>query len=186
VKTALIAIGLLLLLAIGAGRKYNSVRAELVSQREAMGEAWVQVESALEKRAELVPTMLEAVRTVSNGRNPVFQDVEDARAALLNGRSPEEKIQANERLNDALSRLLALYGDYRRLKSSRNFALLEAEMADAESGIALPRRKYNEALQHYNAKIQHFPENVVASIAGFVRNDAYLKTEPGRAPVKAQ
>jgi LemA protein len=185
VRAALIAIFVLLLLTTGARRKYTSVRAELVQQREAMSEAWAQVDSALQKRAELVPSMVEAVKAVSNGGNPVFHDLEDARTALLNGRSPEERIQANEKLNGALSRLLSLSKTYPRLKSSRNFALMEAEMADAESRIAIPRRKYNEALEHYNAQIQQFPENVVASIAGFARNDAYLKTEPGRAPMKA-
>jgi LemA protein len=185
VRPALIAIAVLLLLATGAGRKYTSVRAELVRQREAMEEAWTQLNSALEKRAELVPSMVEAVKAVSSGENPLFQNLEDARTAVLDGRSPEEKIQANERLNGALSRLLAWTEIYPRLKSSRSFALMEAEMSDAENRIAIPRRKYNEALEHYNAQIQHFPENVVASIAGFARNDAYLKTEPGRAPIKA-
>jgi LemA protein len=185
VRAALIAIAVLLLLATGAGRKYSSVRAELVHQREAMNQAWAQVDSALEKRAELVPGIAEAVKKVSDPGNPVFQELEDARTALINGRSAEEKIQANERLNGALSRLVLLSKTYPRLKSGRNFTRLAAEMADAESRIAIPRRKYNEALEHYNAQIQHFPENVVASIAGFARNDAYLKTEPGRPPMKA-
>jgi LemA protein len=185
VRAALIAIAVLLLLATGAGRKYTSVRAELVRQREAMNEAWAQVDSALEKRAGLVSGMVEAVKAVSNGGNPVFQDLQDARTALLNGRSPEVRIQANETLNGALSRLQLLSENYPRLKASRNFALLEGELAEAESRIAIPRRKYNEALEHYNAQIQQFPENVVASIAGFARNDAYLKTEPGRPPMKA-
>lgn len=184
-RAALIAISVLLLLATGAGRKYSSVRAELVRQREAMKQAWAQVDSALEKRAELVPGMVEAVKAASNGGNPVFQRLEDARTDLLNGRSPEEKIQANERLNAALSRLMLLSKNHARLKANRNFELMEAEMKDAENRIAIPRRKYNEALEHYNAQIQHFPENVVASIAGFARNDAYLKTEPGRPPMKA-
>src|SRR5260370_24900975 len=149
-----------------------------------MEEAWTQVDSALEKRAELVPSMVETVKAVSNGGNPVFQKLEYARTALLSGRAPEEKIQANERLDSALSGLRWLSENLRRLKSSGNLARLEAAMADAESRIAIPRRKYNEALEHYNAQIQQFPENVVASIAGFARNDAYLKTEPGRAPMK--
>lgn len=184
-RAALIAIAVVLLLATGAGRKYTSVRAELVRQREAMNQAWAQVDSAFEKRAGLVPGMVEAVKAVSDGGNPVFQNLEDARTALLDGRSPEEKIQANEKLNGGLSRLRLLSENYPRLKLSRNFALLEGELAEAENGIAIQRRKYNEALEHYNAQIQLFPENVVASIAGFARNDAYLKTEPGRAPMKA-
>ena len=184
-KTALIAIAVLLL-ALGVNLKYTSVRAELLRQREAMKEAWAQVESALEKRAELVPGMVEAVKAVSNNGDSVFQSLEDARAALLEGTlTRQESIQANEILDGALSRLTLLSENYRRLKSSRSLELAEAEMADAESHIAIPRRKYNEALEHYNAQIQHFPENVVASIAGFARNDAYLKTEPGRPPMKA-
>jgi LemA protein len=65
------------------------------------------------------------------------------------------------------------------LRSNENFLRLQDEIAGTENRIAVERRKYNETLEHYNAQIQRFPDNIVASLSGFTRNDAYFKTEPG-------
>jgi LemA protein len=186
VKAALIATAVLVVLALGAGRKYASVRQELVEQRQAMSEAWVQVDTVLEKHASAVSGLVDGVKETFHDQPQIQRAVEDASAALLKGRSPDEKIQANARLNAALARLLLLSESTPESKSNQAFVRLESELAEAESHIALPRRKYNEALEHYNAQIQQFPENVVASISGFTRNDAYFKTVPGeRPPTKA-
>jgi LemA protein len=191
VKTAVIAITGLVVLALVAGRKYAAVRKDLVEQRRGMSEAWVPVDAVLEKRATAVSGLVDGVREAVHDQPQIRRELEDSSAALLNGRSPEEKIQANARLNSALAKLLLLSETtagtpQAKSKSDRGFVRLESELADAESRIALPRRKYNEALEHYNAQIQQFPDNVVASISGFTRNDAYFKTVPGeRPPVKA-
>jgi LemA protein len=198
VKTALIAITALVVLALGAGSKYVSVRKELGEQRREMSEAWVQVDAVLEKRAAAVQGLVDGVKDAIHDQPQIQRDLEDASAALLKGRTPEEKIQANARLNAALAKLLLLSETtagtasstasgtpQAKSKSDRGFVRLESELADAETHIALARRKYNEALEHYNAQIQQFPENVVASISGFTRNDAYFKTVPGeRPPIK--
>lgn len=184
-RTARIAIALLVLLALGAGRKYASVREELVAQRRAMSEAWVQVDAVLQKHAGAVPVLMDGVKDALRDQPRIPSDIGDACTALRNGRSPEERIQANTRLNAAIAKLLLWSDTNPHPKFDKAFAHLEAELSDAESRIALPRRKYNEALEHYNAQIQQFPENVVASISGFARNDAYFRTELGdRLPVK--
>jgi LemA protein len=186
VKAALISIAVLVVLGLVAGRKYVTVRKELLGQRQAMSEAWVQVDTVLEKYASAVSSLVDSVKGAVHDQPQIQRDVEDASAALLNGRSPDEKIQANARLNAALARLLLMSESTANSKPNQALVHLESELADAESHIALPRRKYNEALEHYNAQIQQFPENVVASISGFTRNDAYFKTEPGaRPPIKA-
>ena len=69
--------------------------------------------------------------------------------------------------------------NYPQLKSNENFLRLQDELAGTENRILVERRKYNETLEHYNAQIQRFPDNIVASMSGFTRNDAYFKTEPG-------
>src|SRR5205807_1726788 len=135
VKAARIAIAALLLLALGAARKYTSVRDDLMRQREAMGQAWQQVESVLEKRAELAPSLADAIKAAAKGGNPVYRDIEEARTALLEGRSPIDKIQANERLNMALSRLLLLSENYPQLRSNKPFARLESDLSNAENRI---------------------------------------------------
>jgi LemA protein len=174
------------LLALGAGRKYYNVRSELEDQRRAMGDAWVQVDAVLEKHATAVSGLVDGVKDALQTQPQIQQELETARTDLLSGKSPADKIQANTRLNTALAKLLLLTETTPKWKTHRGFIHLESELADAESHIALPRRKYNEALEHYNAQIQQFPENVVASIAGLGRNDAYFKTEPGgKPPIKA-
>lgn len=185
-KAGGIAILVLVVLALAAGRKYVTVRAELIGQRKAMSDAWLELETVLERHATTVSGLVDGVKDTLRDQPQIQQDMAAASAALLNGHSPEEKIQANARLNAALAKFLLWSETTVRSKSEQGFARLETELADAEGHIALPRRKYNEALEHYNAQIQHFPENVVASISGFSRNDAYFKTEPGeRPPTKA-
>lgn len=184
-RTACIAIALAILLALGAGRKYASVHDELVAQRRDMSDAWAEVDAVLQKHAGAVPGLIDGVKDAVRDRPQILSDIEGACTALGNGRSPEERIEANARLNAAISKLLLWSDSNPHPKFDQGFAHLEAELSDAESRIALPRRKYNEALEHYNAQIQQFPENVVASIAGFRRNDAYFRTELGdRAPGK--
>jgi LemA protein len=186
VKAALVAIAVLVVLALGAGRKYAGVRKDLMEQRREMSEAWVSVNAVLERRATAVSGLVDGVKEAVHGQPQIQRDIEDASAALLHGQSPEERIQANARLNAALAKLLLLSETTAKSKSDRGFIRLESELAGAEGRIALPRRKYNEALEHYNAQIQQFPDNVVASISGFTRNDAYFKTVPGeRPPIKS-
>jgi LemA protein len=162
-----------------AAGQYVSVRNDLVAQREAVTASWAQVDVALQRRADLIPNLVETVKGFAKHETEVFTAIANARAALINGRSPQEKIDANQQLTGALSRLLVVAENYPQLRSNENFLRLQDEIAGTENRISIERRKYNETLQRYNVSIQQFPANVVAGMAGFTRNDAYFKTEPG-------
>ena len=178
-KIALIVIGIVVLVGLGIFGSVMGTYNSLVTEREAVKAAWSQVDVALERRADLIPNLVETVKGFAKQEQAVIKEVTDARAALGGARTPSEKIQANSQLDGALSRLLVVVENYPQLKSNENFLRLQDELAGTENRIAVERRKYNETVQQYNVDIQQFPKNITASLFGFQRNDAYFKTEPG-------
>ena len=178
-KVFLIVIVVLVLLLGFFGAKYVGVRNELVVLRESINGAWAQVDVALQRRADLIPNLVETVKGFAKQELGIMTAVANARAALIGARSPQEKIQANTQLDSALARLLVVVENYPQLKSNENFMRLQDELAGTENRIAVERRKYNETVQRYNTQIELFPNNIVASMSGFPRNDAYFKVEPG-------
>src|SRR5579875_950225 len=152
------------------------VRQRLIAERHAIDSEWIEVDRALTHRAELIPGFEQSLGALPAPASAVFRDLDQARAGLLHGRSPAEKFAANDRLSNALSRLLVLTEGQTALRSSGKLARLEEDLEGAENRIAVERRKYNEILEHYNSSIQMFAENLVAAISGFARNDNYFHT----------
>jgi LemA protein len=165
--------------ALAAASEFVHVRKRLVLERNAVNAEWLEVDQALDRRAELIPDLEQYLHFLAASAGGVFGDLANARADLAGGRSPTEKFAANERLSNALSRLLVLTETYSKLRSDRKFLSLEEELEETENRIAVERRKYNETLEHYNSSIQVFPENVVAALSGFARNDDYFHTASG-------
>lgn len=178
-KVALAVIGVIVLAVLAVFGWTMGSRNTLVTEREAVNGAWAQVDVALQRRADLIPNLVETVKGFAKQEQAVIKEVTDARAALGGARTPAEKIQANSQLDGALSRLLVVVENYPQLKSNENFLRLQDELAGTENRIAVERRKYNETVQRYNTDIELFPKNIAASMFGFQRNDAYFKTEPG-------
>jgi LemA protein len=177
VKKLLILAPILLVLAAAAGSKFAGVHQDLISQRKAMAAQWIAVRSLLDQRAQLAPELADAVKGYAQKEAAVFREIADSRTALGDAGRPEQALDANARLSYALSSLLALSENYPRLRSDGNFLRLQDELAAIENSIAVERQKYNETLEHYNAQLQRFPDNIVASLSGFTRNDAYFQTE---------
>jgi LemA protein len=176
-KFALVIIGVLILIALGIFGWAMGAKNTLVTERESVNGAWSQVDVALQRRADLIPNLVETVKGFAKQEQAVIKEVTDARAALGGARNPSEKIQANSQLDGALSRLLVVVENYPQLKSNENFLRLQDELAGTENRIAVERRKYNETVQKYNTDIELFPNSIAASMFGFQRNDAYFKTE---------
>lgn len=178
-KIIAIVLAAVIAMGIAFGAKLVSTRNDLVTQREAITAAWSQVDVVLQRRADLVPNLVETVKGFASQEKEVFGRIAEARGALLSARSPAEKIEANARLDSALGRLLVVVENYPQLRSNENFLRLQDELAGTENRIAVERRKYNETVQRYNTAIELFPNNIAATLFGFARNDAYFKTEPG-------
>jgi LemA protein len=173
---ALIAIAVLALAAVAAGG-WVSARSGLSAQREAIQAEWPRVAGALQRRAELVANLAETVKGVAGPENPVFADITAARADLSSGPTAQLQIQANARLMQACARLFLLTERYPKLSAGRDYRRIGEEIKEAENAVAIERRKYNELLEHYNAQLRRFPDNLVARISGFSRIDAYVITE---------
>jgi LemA protein len=172
VVVAVVALGLLLGVVVGGS--YVSSKNEMVRKNEAIKQAWSQVDVVLQRRADLIPNLVETVKGYAHQEQQVFGDIANARAGLLNARTPAAKIAANGQLDGALGRLLAVVENYPNLKSNQNFMALQDELAGTENRIAVERRRYNEAIQDYNTYIGLFPNSVFAGWAGFQRNNDYF------------
>lgn len=178
-KAVIVILVVLLILALVVGGAYVGRRNQMVIKREAMNAAWAQVDVVLQRRADLIPNLVETVKGYAVQEQTVFGDIAAARAALIGAKTPSDKIAANGQLDTALGRLLVIVENYPQLKSNENFMRLQDELAGTENRIAVERRRYNDAVQDYNTYIALFPNNLVASLAGFARNNAYFKTEEG-------
>jgi LemA protein len=155
--------------------QYVGVRNTLVTKDQAVKAAWSQVDIVLQRRADLIPNLVETVKGFAQQEQTVFGDIARARSALLSAGTPSEKIAANQQLDGALGRLLVIVENYPQLKSNENFLRLQDELAGTENRIAVERKRYNDALQDYNTYLLKFPNNLIAGFAGFKPNEAYFQ-----------
>ena len=182
VLLAVVVLGVLLF-----GGMYVSDRNQMVTLNEAVKSDWAQVDVVLQRRADLIPNLVETVKGFAAHEETVYSDIAKARSALLNAPTPQEKIAANGQLDGALGRLLAIVENYPQLKSNENFLRLQDELAGTENRISVERKRYDDAVQAYNTYIALFPNNIVAGMSGFQRNDAYFAaSEASRQAPKVQ
>jgi len=174
-----IAIGIIVLLLIVGFSSYVSAKNQMVTKNETVKAAWSQVDIVLQRRADLIPNLVETVKGFALQEQTVFGDIAKARSRLLSANTPADKIAANQQLDGALGRLLVVVENYPQLKSNENFLRLQDELAGTENRIAVERKRYNDALQDYNTFIGLFPNSVWAGMAGFKRNDAYFAASEG-------
>jgi len=163
---------------VGFG-SYVSTKNTLVQKNEAVKSAWSQVDVVLQRRADLIPNLVETVKGYAQQEQTVFGDIAKARSALLSAGTPQQKIAANGQLDGALGRLLLVVENYPQLKSNENFMRLQDELAGTENRIAVERKRYNDTLQDYNTYVQQFPHSLFAGWAGFKPNDAYFQASEG-------
>jgi LemA protein len=178
-KIGVIILIIVLVLGFWFGSTFISKRNAMVTKREAVNSAWSQVDVVLQRRADLIPNLVETVKGFALHEEKVFGDIAAARAAMIGAKTPADKIAANGQLDSALGRLMVVVENYPQLRSNENFLRLQDELAGTENRIAVERKRYNDTLQDYNTYIGLFPNNIVASLSGFTRNDAYFKAEEG-------
>jgi LemA protein len=154
---------------------FVSAQNQLVRKDEAVKTSWSDVDVQLQRRADLIPNLVETVKGFTKEESTVFGDIANARAGLLNAHDPKSKIAANGTLDSAFGRLLALTENYPQLRSNQQFMRLQDELSGTENRIGVSRRRYNETLRDYNTFVRSFPTSVWAGILGFHVNDAYFE-----------
>jgi LemA protein len=160
--------------AVAGGIEYTQVRADLAAQRDAIRAQWGEVDQAIEHRANEAPQWLRVSAPGAPETASLVDQLEAGREALASAASPGDKVRVNQRIAGVLSKFQTIASSNPRLRSHD----VLARLSDAENRIAVERRRYNDMLEHYNAQIQRFPDNIVATLAGFSRDNAYFPTEP--------
>src|SRR5499427_5018456 len=178
-KGVLVVLAVIVVIALIFGGSFIGRRNQMEIKKEAVNAAWAQVDVVLQRRADLIPNLVETVKGFAKQEQTVFGEIAKARAAYLSAGTPSEKIAANAEVDRAMVKVPALTENYPQLKSNENFLRLQDELAGTENRIAVERRTYNQVVQDYNTFIATFPNSLVASMSGFTRNEAYFKTEEG-------
>lgn len=157
---------------------YNS----LVSLEENVDNEFSNVSVMLERRADLIPNLVNVVKGFTTHEQEVIDSVTKARENLLNAKTIDEKGKANNELTTALNGLMVIVENYPDLKSSQNFIQLSDELSGTENRIATSRRDYNDAVKKYNSKMKKFPTNLLAGMFGFESKD-YFEVETTKTEV---
>jgi LemA protein len=185
VKKILITVLALAVAGMAARIRYAGECAELRRQLAAISESWNAVDSALRDHAELLPALAGKVDVPEKLKSRTQQTITEARAVLEQPGPARDKIQAYSKLSLESSRLLLAAEQNTALRADPTFLLLKEQLTDTDNHVMVARRRYNEALERYNASLAVFPRNVVAAIGGFSRNDAYFSTGvESQAPAK--
>jgi LemA protein len=175
--------GVLILVVLMVFGSYVSAKNQMVAKDQNVKSMWSEVDVQLERRADLIPNLVETVKGFTKEESTVFGDIANARAGLLNAQGPQAKIAANGTLDSAFGRLLALTENYPQLRSSEQFIRLQDELSGTENRIGVARKRYNDSIQDYNTFILQFPNSIWAGIAGFKENTAYFTASPAARTV---
>ena len=164
---ALGVVGVFVLVLLMVFGSFIGARNQMVAKDEIVKTAWSDVDVQLERRADLIPNLVETVKGFTKEESTVFGDIANARAGMLNAQGPQAKIAANGKLDSALGRLLLLTENYPQLRSSDQFMRLQDELAG-----------YNDSLRDYNTFVRQFPNNIWAGMSGFHENNAFFTASP--------
>jgi LemA protein len=165
-----------------AGCGYNTIQ----TMDERVNQAQGQVQTQLQRRADLIPNLVNTVKGVTKQEDTVFISIANARARLggaVQAGNVPEMAAANQQLNQGLGRLLAIAENYPQLRSSENFRQLQDQLEGTENRISVARQDYNTAVGEYNAYIRRFPYNLTAKVFGMGNSREYFEAAAGAAEV---
>jgi len=160
-------LAVIVLVAVVVGGTFVSKWNQLVTMDTDIKAKWAQVDNQLQRRADLIPNLVETVKGFAAQEKTIMESIANARAKMAGAGSVQDRIAASNELSSALSRLLVVVENYPQLKSDATFHRLMDELAGTENRLSVERKRYNDAVQVYNVAIRTFPDNLIASILGF-------------------
>jgi LemA protein len=189
-KILIVVLVVLAILVLAVGAWAIGIYNGLFGLEQSVNEKWAQVQNVYQRRADLIPNLVETVKGFAAQERNVLTEVVEARAKAtsiqltpeaLNDPKALERFQAAQgQLSGALSRLLVTVERYPELKSNQNFLALQSQLEGTENRIAVERRRFNEAVREYNTRLGLFPGTIVARLAGF-RPKAFFEAAPDAA-----
>ncbi len=172
----IIIVGILIVLVCYVIGVYN----KLVNSRNKVENQWSQIDVQLKRRADLIPNLVETVKGYAKHESDTLEAVVDARSKATSAKTVNEKIEANNELSGALSKLLVISESYPELKANENFLSLQTELSETEDKITYARQFYNDSAMNFNNLVEMFPSNIIASIFGFKKFDFFKVEEVER------
>ncbi len=172
-KTLWIIIGVIILLLLIFMGSYNG----LVNADESVKQTWGNVQSAYQRRADLIPNLVETVKGYKIHEQEVLTQITEARSKVAQASTPSEFTAGDAELSSALSRLLVVVENYPDLKASVNFLSLQDELAGTENRVKVERDNFNKAVKNLNTKVRRFPSNIIASMFGFETKESFAADE---------
>jgi LemA protein len=139
----------------------------MVSRRNAVDNSWAQIEAALQRRHDLIPNLVEAVKGYATHEQQTFENVTKARSTAVSAKAPAQQAAAEDTLTAMIQRLMVVAEQYPELRATENFQQLQAQLSETENQIQITRRVYNDTVQTYNTFIQIFPNSVIAGAFNF-------------------
>lgn len=176
-KTLWIVLAVVLVLVIAVVGSGVSTYNKMVESREQVTAKQANVEVYLQRRADLIPNLVNTVKGYAAHEEEIYTALADARAALTGANTVDELNEANGALDSAISRLLVVVENYPDLKADTQFINLQDELAGSENRIAKARDDYNETARSYNTSIQRFPASIFAGIFNFEQADYFEATD---------
>lgn len=180
-KTLLIVVGVLVLLVIAVLAWGISANNRFVTMRANIEQSQADVETVLQRRADLIPNLVNTVKGYAAHEEELYTALADARASYANAGTFEDKLEANDEISSALSRLLVIVENYPELKASQNFTDLQTQLEGTENRIAIARQNYSDAVGEYNAAIQRFPGSLIAGMFGFDKEPYFEASEAAQS-----
>jgi LemA protein len=186
-KKSWIVIGIIIVVLIGLYSMFKGTYNTMVTMSEAVDAQWSQVENVYQRRADLIPNLVNTVKGYATHEKETLEGVVEARskatsinvdASNLDAQSLQKFQQAQDGLSQALSKLMVVVERYPDLKANQNFLDLQAQLEGTENRIAVERKKFNEKVRAYNTYVKKFPNNIFAGMFGFEKKP-YFKADTG-------